>query len=312
MGLEEGDFQGAQEAFDRALTIAQRENDTNLEMRTLESALITDWVRIRWQKILERGRRPIELARSVDDRRAELQPLFYTGVGMWCTGDLEGARMQASAVLTLAEELQIRFPLAQAYLGLKIVRLPEGDWQAARDCIERGLSVSPQEHRLLFCRALIEYEKGDFKKGDDYLGNLLEVMPAVGARPTPAYVFPIMVLPMIARIPGSLDRLEIAEKAGDTILSWPLADTQHHLYANGGKAMMAVLRGEAAATAEQYAALESQRGTMFTMLMSVDRLLGLPAQTMAELDQAAEHFGDALAFCREAAYRPELAWTCCD
>ena len=28
--------------------------------------------------------------------------------------------------------------------------------------------------------------------------------------------------------------------------------------------------------------------------------------------QAATHFEDALAFCRKAGYRPELAWACCD
>jgi hypothetical protein len=33
---------------------------------------------------------------------------------------------------------------------------------------------------------------------------------------------------------------------------------------------------------------------------------------MRNLDQAAAHFEDALAFCRNAGYRPELAWTCCD
>ncbi len=32
---------------------------------------------------------------------------------------------------------------------------------------------------------------------------------------------------------------------------------------------------------------------------------------MGDLDQAAQHFDDALAFCRRG-YRPELAWTCCD
>jgi DNA-binding CsgD family transcriptional regulator len=46
--------------------------------------------------------------------------------------------------------------------------------------------------------------------------------------------------------------------------------------------------------------------------ISVDRLLGLLAQTMGNLDKAAQHFEDALAFCRKAGYRPELAWTCCD
>ena len=33
---------------------------------------------------------------------------------------------------------------------------------------------------------------------------------------------------------------------------------------------------------------------------------------MGKLDDAAAHFEDALAFCRKAGYRPEVAWTCCD
>jgi len=33
---------------------------------------------------------------------------------------------------------------------------------------------------------------------------------------------------------------------------------------------------------------------------------------MGNLDQSAAHFEDAIAFCRKAGYKPELAWTCCD
>jgi DNA-binding NarL/FixJ family response regulator len=33
---------------------------------------------------------------------------------------------------------------------------------------------------------------------------------------------------------------------------------------------------------------------------------------MGNLDQAVVYFEDALAFCRRAGYRPELAWACCD
>jgi hypothetical protein len=51
---------------------------------------------------------------------------------------------------------------------------------------------------------------------------------------------------------------------------------------------------------------------MASTVISADRLLGLLSQTMGDLDQATEHFEDALVFCREAGYRPELAWTCCD
>ena len=51
---------------------------------------------------------------------------------------------------------------------------------------------------------------------------------------------------------------------------------------------------------------------MILTVSSVDRLLGLLAQTMGNMDQAMAHFEDALAFCRNAGYRPELAWACCD
>ena len=46
--------------------------------------------------------------------------------------------------------------------------------------------------------------------------------------------------------------------------------------------------------------------------LSPDRLLGLLAQTIGNLSQAMSHFEDALAFCRKAGFRPELAWSCCD
>ncbi len=46
-------------------------------------------------------------------------------------------------------------------------------------------------------------------------------------------------------------------------------------------------------------------------MLAIDRLLGLLSHTMDDLDQATEHFEDALLFCR-AGYRVELAWTCCD
>ncbi len=73
---------------------------------------------------------------------------------------------------------------------------------------------------------------------------------------------------------------------------------------------MAVIRGEGTAAQIPYAALESEATTRF--VHAIGRLLGLLSQTMGNLDQATGHFEDALAFCRKADFRPELAWTCCD
>ncbi len=47
-------------------------------------------------------------------------------------------------------------------------------------------------------------------------------------------------------------------------------------------------------------------------LGAADRLLGILAHTMGDLAQAVTHFENAMAFCRKAGCRPELAWTCCD
>ena len=78
-------------------------------------------------------------------------------------------------------------------------------------------------------------------------------------------------------------------------------------------ALLAVLNGDQAAAKEHYAYFFGQRGTMILFgSSSVDRLLGLLSQTMGEVDQAAQHFEDAPVFCRNAGYRPELAWTRCD
>ncbi len=47
-------------------------------------------------------------------------------------------------------------------------------------------------------------------------------------------------------------------------------------------------------------------------MTAIVRFWGLLAHTTGNLDQATVRYEDALAFCRNAGYRPELAWTCCD
>ena len=48
------------------------------------------------------------------------------------------------------------------------------------------------------------------------------------------------------------------------------------------------------------------------MVGSDDRLLGIIAQGLGKLNEAQTHFEYAIAFCRKAGYRPELAWSLCD
>ena len=75
-----------------------------------------------------------------------------------------------------------------------------------------------------------------------------------------------------------------------------------------------MLRNDSRGAEIQYRVLFPHQGTCFSwgLGLGLDRVLGLLAHTMGKLEDAAGHFEDALAFCRKAGYRPELAWTCCD
>ena len=121
-----------------------------------------------------------------------------------------------------------------------------------------------------------------------------------------------MVIAAVDRITGVPDRLEIAESAAEAVLSAQSGTPVAAMYAKAGLALLAVLKDDQSAAKEHYAYLLGHRGTMIWTLSSCDRLLGLLAETIGRLDQAMTHFEDALAFCRQAGYRPELAWSCHD
>ena len=109
-----------------------------------------------------------------------------------------------------------------------------------------------------------------------------------------------------------MDQPEVAEAAAEAVLSSPYACPLFTQAAKVGLALLAVVRGDVAAAEHQYNTLEPSPCLEALGVLASDRLMGLLAQTMGNLDKAAEHFEEALAFSRRAGCRPELAWTCCD
>ncbi len=83
------------------------------------------------------------------------------------------------------------------------------------------------------------------------------------------------------------------------------------LFGRVGAGLTAVLRGNAGAAAEHYAALLPHKG-QWAVYTSVDRTLGLLARATGQTDAARAHYDNALAFCRKAGYHPELGWVCHD
>ena len=117
-----------------------------------------------------------------------------------------------------------------------------------------------------------------------------------------------------SRISGSEYGLETARWAADVVQSSPSATSIVTAWAMPEPSLNAVQQGDPAAGRRQYDTLVGAAGKEFLLVTGIaaNRLLGLLAHTMDDLDQSAAHFEDALAFCRKGGYRPELAWTCCD
>ena len=112
--MEIGDFHNAQEAFNRALTIARQEQDAALEMQTLALASFVEWNNLHLAECLEKSLYAIELSHLADAPYAAFMANLSAFAYMWTMGDLKGMQQHAGATLTAAERLRDRYSLGAA------------------------------------------------------------------------------------------------------------------------------------------------------------------------------------------------------
>ena len=312
IGFEEANYEGAISAFQSALAIAQREKDAAMEMRTLANGAMVDLYHLRYQEGLDKSRKAIQMARQVDAPQVEAVAYYAAANFMLMLGESSLSRLHASAALAPAEKVRDRSWLSRILWANETVFFLKGDWEAARDFNDRArLTVWSRDPRTLFLRAALESGLGDFKSGDAYIEGLSDLVELAPPGPDIEHATLAITIPAVARITGTQDQFDVAERAAKTVLSAPSATPLMVLLSRVGLALIAVHQVDVAAASEQYSALQSTHGVMI-WLISGDRVLALLAQTMGEQVTAMAHFEDAQAFCRKAGYRPELAWTCSD
>lgn len=223
-------------------------------------------------------------------------------------GDLEEAQSQSEAMLLHAERSRFRGGLITALSHAAIPAIFKGDWQATREFTDQGLRLDPDDAYCLSLRALVEYTVGDFDAGAPYLERFMEIM-SHDRRSR----WVQNAIPLIAQITGDTKYADVAGEASRSVLASPTVNPRGAWLANIGLALLAVLQGDKVEAEKRYSALQPVR-TAFPaeghICISMDRLLGLLSHTIGNLDQSAAHFEDALTFCRQAGYEPELAWTC--
>ena len=313
LGVEEGDSVGAREAMESAFAIAEREEDTDLEMRILAASARLDRFGLGMEETLRKSQRAIELAVRLKDLRTEAAARYEAGIALRNMGDLVESEKHAAAMLDASERLRDRQLLILALNINAGGSRRKGDWRAAREYCLRGLEVSGDgDSRLpLAYLAEIGYQVGNIDEGNQSLDQLVEAMRATTPGPTVPYSYPAITIPLAAQITGVPSKFDVAEEAAGIILKGPSANSAVEQAARAGLAFMAVSRGDAEAAAEQYQLLESAPWTQTTVFwVHRGRLLGLLAQTMGNVEQAAAHLEEATAFYRKTAHRPDLALTC--
>ena len=311
LGHELKDFDGAKSAFDRALEIARREGDAALEMRTLAAAAdVVGW-QLRFKEALELSLKAIELSNYVEDLYAEALARTWANVCLTATGEPKRARPHGEACLSVAEKLRDNYRLGVALWSRQLPDSYSGNWNEAREYGIRGILESPREPRILCTQAVIEYQVGDYDRGKEYLERVLELPHTSMAGPIEQKLsHAASAISTIGYITGNSEHLDTAESAAKEALITPVVAPITEFLARNSLALIAAQRGDVDLAQQQYVSLNSAKAIM--IISCCDRLLGLLAQTMGNLDDAQAHFEDALAFCRKAGYRPELAWSLYD
>ncbi len=312
LGRVEGDYEASQKAFDQAITIARNLGDAILEMNTLASSADVDFFQLLPESTLSKSLKCVEMALSNDETYAEVSARLSATRALMLTGRCEEALEHAKVLLTLGERLGDRYWLVTALEYNSKLACLQGDWSSGRSLGERGVALAPRDANGLVDATHLEYQTGNFSQGEAYLERLLEAMAHTPPGPRGGYGRTALEIPLVARTTGRLERLDLAAEASQVVLKSPTLTPVYEVMARCGLGIKFIINDRTQEAGEQYAALQNIQGILVPFQISGDRVLALLAHTMGNLERAIEHFEDALAFCRKAGYRPELAWTCCD
>ncbi|MDP6512568.1 MAG: protein kinase, partial [SAR202 cluster bacterium] len=313
LAAEKKDYDGAQENIDRAIEIARREEDRVLELLALYLDGGLRYFRAHYREVVEKLNPVIKLAQSLNELQTLALARWLCSLALQQLGDGVEAQIHATAGLESAERLHNRYYLVWLLNTNAMLAVLRGEWKVAQEFTDRSLAESPNDFRALSSAALLNLQVGNIEQSSEYFEQTLEQAPDILHGSGVERTFAIMMIPLFARVSGATDRVDAAETLAKEILSLPSSSNNYMIWARAGLALVAIQRSDEESAIELYSSLTPERGTQFlSPVFCADRLLGLLAQTMGNLDDSETHFEDALAFCRKAGYVTELAWSLCD
>jgi tetratricopeptide (TPR) repeat protein len=309
----QGNAEQADACVQRALAISTAHSDTGLELEAVAALAIVAGLTTEDEALrgLHAARRALELAASNRDPMTEVRAGIQATARSSLLGRVPEAVVHGVEAAEVANRTGSASSIAAVNLFLARALIASGDWEEAESAIAR-VDVSVEGDQSLSAaslRTLAGYEQGLLSDLDD----LIEQASALNDTELLETSWPGLSAAVAERIlpdPGTRqflqERIQLFRDKRD-VEQYGGFNT---LVARVAIGMDAATRRDVDSAREAYNDLNSASHLM--PFVTVDRVLGLLAQVIADVESAVGHFEDALAFCRDGGCRPELAWTCSD
>ncbi len=306
--------------YRKSIAIARREGDRALELVALRSGAWIDHYRIRpwWHpRAMERG---IELSRELGDLWIEAWLRTMAAWEALYVGNATRAREHAARLAEAAKELCNPAFHSRAASAAVVIHAAAGEWKACSEILEPRLARGETNPILLSQAALFHTQVGEIERAKELLETLAllderRAIRAVGPAFNSLYQSraACAAWAAFARVAGGDRELSMAEQLAHAILQ---SDQRPEFRAYARLALaLAALQEHDMRELETQLANELLIGPCYLSvwaMMVVDRVRALCAAALGRDEEARTYFQSAYDFCRNAGYRPELAWTCYD
>ncbi|MDP6454039.1 MAG: AAA family ATPase, partial [SAR202 cluster bacterium] len=315
LGREIGDYEQGIEALDDALSIARNHGERTLEARALYYSAHIEASHLKYRQCLEKSIEAQKLAREVGDTTLEARCLWETAATMSALGDSKRCLEITTDALKIAEELRNSSFLGDVLWIRARLSVLLGEYDNAREHAERVMEFAPNDTRLIRMRGILEFQTGNFQRGKSHFDKFSATRGSVAASSLPNSFMNLQSMLAVdtgerVTITGELELLEVISEIAIQLETSPVQVPWYMVPARLGVGLAASINGNAESAREQYDALLPYGGTLPRLSeILIDRVLGNLAHTMGDRATAATHYENGIAFCRNAGYRPQLAWT---
>ncbi len=310
------------EAVGQALSIGRRLGDAEVEAWALTRSAAVDSGELQWQSAFDSALKAIDAARRAGSVSAEAFAIYVAARAAFDLGLTAQAMDLERSACDLAAKTRNRLRLHQLADVSATLALLLGRWETARTAIGSILQLQPPGLAHITDRLYLEYATGRheaFEEQMSWLRQRLKSDPPPAMQISSVYATVLLC----AADDDGLRSLVLAAEPGLRLSSENQWDTSARLLRAASIGIIAVASDDPEAAAAVYPELKAKRASGARLAgstsmgvgpgwTSVDRVLGAVADTIGDRSAAMIHFEDAVAFCRRASYRPELAQTCHD